>query len=81
MKAKKTFGEFEVREITVGQLMPIMDLMESNPRQFQIELAKAAIFKDGAPIGDGLNDVGIGDYLKLTNLVMEVSGLGGEGKD
>jgi hypothetical protein len=76
----KKYKEFEVHEITVGQLMPIMDMMESNPRQFQIELAKAAIYKDGQPIGDGLNNIGISDYLKLTSLVMEVSGLGGEGK-
>ena len=79
MKSKKV-KEFEVRELTVGALLPIMDLMSSDPQKFQLELAKACIFKDGEKLGEKVLELGLGDYVSLMSVVMEVSGLAEEKK-
>ncbi len=68
---------YTIKEPTVGVLFPIMDLMETDPKQFQMELAKASIFVNGLPIGDKILELGLGDYLKLIQAVIELSGLGG----
>jgi hypothetical protein len=68
---------YTIKEPTVGVLFPIMDLMETNPKQFQMDLAKASIFVNGQSIGDSILELGLGDYLKLIQAVIELSGLGG----
>jgi hypothetical protein len=68
--------KYMVKEPTVGLLFPLMKLMETDPQAFQLELAKAVIHVNGKPIGDGLMEVGMSDYLKLINEVVGVSGLG-----
>ena len=67
---------YVIKEPTVGVLFPIMDYMETDPKKFQMELAKASIELDGAPIGDRLLDLGLGEYLKLITEVISLSGLG-----
>ncbi len=67
---------YTIKEPTVGVMFPIMDLMETDPKQFQMELAKASIFVNGVSIGDKILDLGLGDYLKLISEVVNVSGLG-----
>ena len=67
---------YVIKEPTVGTLFPIMDYMETDPKKFQMELAKASIELDGAPIGDRLLDLGLGEYLKLITEVISLSGLG-----
>lgn len=73
MKSKELLG-YTVVEPTVGVMFPLMKIMESDPQKFQLELAKSAIHKDGVALGEGINDIGISDYMKLMNAVMEVSG-------
>jgi hypothetical protein len=68
---------YTIKEPTVGVLFPIMDLMEENPKEFQMQLAKASISVNGTSIGDGILELGLGDYLKLIQAVVEISGLGG----
>ncbi len=77
MKTKQV-GEYLIKEPTVGSLFPIMKMMETDPQQFQLELAKASIYKDGQSIGEGINDLGIRDYMELMKAVMEVAGFAGE---
>lgn len=69
---------YEIKEPTVGVLFPIMDLMEKDPKAFQIGLVKSCVFVNGAPIGEGINDLGLGTYIKLMQDVLEVSGLSGD---
>jgi hypothetical protein len=68
---------YSVKEPSVGTLFPIMDLMETDPKEFQMQLAKSSITVNGAPIGDSILELGLGDYLKLIQAVIELSGLGG----
>jgi hypothetical protein len=75
-------GTFVIKEPTVGVLFPIMDLMEKDPKAFQMELIKGALFQaDGVtPVGEGLMDFGLGDYMALVTEVVEVAGLAGSPK-
>ena len=80
MKSKKV-GIYEVRELTVGKMLPILKIKDDQEK-FQIEMAKATIFKNGQPIGEAINDIGISEYMPLLQASLEVSGLGDkEGKE
>ena len=76
-KSKQVEG-FTLIEPTVGHMMPNMDLIESNPKEFQYRLAKMCILKDGKPIGDALDELPISTYMKLVTALMEL--FNGEGK-
>jgi hypothetical protein len=76
MKSKK-IGEYEVRELTVGKMLPILAIKEDQEK-FQIEIAKATIYKNGQPMGEDVLNLGLSDYLPLLQAALEVSGLGGE---
>lgn len=77
MKVKHV-GEYVVKELTVGAMMPILKIKDDQEK-FQVEVAKATIFKkDGTPLGDGILEIGISEYLPLLEAALEVSGLGGK---
>jgi hypothetical protein len=69
-------GVYELREPTVGVLFPIMELMEKDPKAFQLGLVKGSIFKDGQPLGDEVLNLGLSDYMKLMTEVVDLAGLG-----
>jgi hypothetical protein len=54
-----------------------MDLMEKDPKAFQLGLVKGSIFKNGQPLGDEVLNLGLSDYMALMTAVIEISGLGG----
>ena len=68
--------KYTVKEPNVGVIFPLMKLLDTDPQTFQIELAKTVIYVDGAPIGDGLLELGLSDYMKLITEVVAISGLG-----
>jgi len=68
--------KYTVKEPSVGVIFPLMKLMDKDPQGFQLELAKATIYVDGAPIGDALLEMGLSEYMKLISEVVSVSGLG-----
>lgn len=70
----KIVGAFEVREPLVGDVRPIMGLMSKSPEEFQFELAKRCIFKDGDAVGDTIGDIPFSQYVPLMTAVMELSG-------
>ena len=78
MTKSKLVDGFTVNEPTVGDMMPNMDLIENNAKEFQYRLAKLCIQKDGTPIGDGLDALSISQYMKLVAALMEL--FNGEGK-
>lgn len=80
MKSKQV-GEYVVKELTVGLMMPILKIKDDQ-EAFQMELAKATIFKkNGESIGDDILNLGISEYLPLLEAALEVSGLGDKGKE
>ena len=80
MKSKQV-GEYVVKELTVGLMMPILKIKDDQ-EAFQMELAKATIFKkNGESIGDDILNLGISEYLPLLEAALAVSGLGDKGKE
>ena len=77
MKSKQ-FGKYVINEPTVGDMMPIMDLIDKDPKQFQLQLAQRFVMLDGKAIGDGINQLSISEYMKIVAALMEL--FNGEGK-
>ncbi len=74
--------KYEIKEITIGAMLPIMGLIETDSKQFQLEMVKQCVYKDGKPLGDEALNLPISEYMSLAVKVMEVNDLGGgkEGK-
>ena len=69
---------YEIKELTIGAMLPIMDLISIDPKKFQLEMVKAAVFKDGVAIGDKALELPVSEYMKLAVQVMEKHNFGGE---
>jgi hypothetical protein len=77
MKSKQV-GKYTINEPRVGDMMPIMDLIEKDPKQFQLQLAMKCVMLDGKPIGEGINELPISEYMSIVAALMEL--FNGEGK-
>jgi hypothetical protein len=75
--------EFEVKELTIKQLMPMLSTMREEPEAGQLELIKASVFMNGKPLGDDVESLPAGVYLEIMKAATEVNDLGGddEGND
>jgi len=75
--------EYEVREITIGQVLPILPRLqdEEQAQEAQMDIMKLCIVQDGKALGDKVPDLGLGTYLKLAEQVMRINGLSEVGKD
>ncbi len=74
----KQVGEYTINEPKVGDMMPIMDLIDKDPKQFQLQLAMKCVSVNGQPIGEKINELPISVYMKLVAALMEL--FNGEGK-
>ena len=73
--------KFEVRELTIKEMMPLMSALQENQEAGQLALIQEAVTQNGIPIKD-VSGFPAGAFLKLANAVMEVNELGGdEGND
>ena len=69
---------YEIKELTIGQMMPIFDLIQTDPKKFQLEMVKAAAYVNGKPIGEDALNLPVSEYMKLAVQVMEKHNFGGE---
>jgi len=74
---KETVGEYEVREATVAECLPLMNNEEVN---IGLELCKLCVTKENKPLGDSVMDLGFSTFQQLMAAVNRVNGLGDEGK-
>ena len=72
---------YEIKELTIGQMLPIFDLIQSDPKKFQMEMVKQAVCKDGQPLGDAALNLPLSEYMKLAIEVMEKHNFNGEAKN
>ena len=70
--------KFEVRELTIKEMMPLISALQEDPEQGQIKLIEEAVTQNGLPIGD-IQSFPAGAFMKLANAVMEVNELSDEG--
>lgn len=80
MLKETVFGEYLIRELTIGQFIPVMQKMRDDnlTQQAQIEMMSFSVCDSasGQPLGtEGLNKLGASEYLPLWNAVAELHGL------
>ena len=77
--------EFEVRELTVGVMTPLLENLEEEGGVGQRGIIMASVYQNGEPIGERLNEMPSVVYRKLIPVVMRLNALGPEddteGKD
>jgi len=83
MKRKSVkIGQFEVCELSVREMMPLMRIMGEDSEDGQMHLIGAAVKIDGKAIGhEAVEELGMGDYMKLVTAVSEINGLVEVGND
>ena len=68
---------YEVRELSVGQMLPIMPLATEDPSKFQQEMSKMSVCLNGEPMGDRLNELSFAFFMQvLLPAVIEVNSMG-----
>tara|TARA_R110000796_G_scaffold73686_1_gene165648 strand:+ start:273 stop:539 length:267 start_codon:yes stop_codon:yes gene_type:complete len=67
--------EFEIKELTIGQLMPIVKLMNDDAEAGQIELMAASIYMNDEPLGSEYENLPASMMMKLAPHVTEVNNL------
>jgi len=75
---------FEVRELTIRDMIPLLKTLEDEPVAGQAEMMRRSLYIDGAPIGEKYDELPASMMMKLVPVVMEVNNLGGgddEGKE
>ena len=78
-KVKIGADEYEVREVTISQMLPILPKFGTDEQQqAQVELLKACVYKDGELLGDKVDSLGIRAFMLLVPAVLEVCGMSGE---
>jgi hypothetical protein len=78
-KVKIGEDEYEVREVTISQILPILPKFGTEEQQqAQVELLKACVYKNGELLGDKVDALGIRAFMLLVPAVLEVCGMSGE---
>ena len=83
MKLKKTKVEdFEVCELSVREMLPVMRMMSEDSEAGQLELLGAAVKINGVAVGsEAIQELGMGMYMKLIGEVTKINGLDSLGND
>lgn len=82
MKSKKV-GEYEVRELTIGQMAPLIPQLadDSKSAEAQLKLLTLAVYQDGECMGESVLNLGTSMYTDLMTAVLEVNAIGSAGVD
>lgn len=70
--------QYEVKELNAGSMLEIIELATTNPKQFQLEIVKRAVYVDGNPIGDKVLDLPFSQYMEMAVAAMEAHKFGDE---
>lgn len=66
---------YVVKELTLGEFLPMMKLIGENSSEGQSELMKRSVTLNNEPLGEKLNDIGASQFMPLWKAVAEVHGL------
>lgn len=72
--------QYEVKQLNTGSMLEIIELATTNPKEFQLEMVKRAIYIDGAPVGDKVLEMPFSDYMEMAVKAMEAHSFGEEAK-
>lgn len=74
--------DYVVRELTIGQMMPLMEKLSGDESsKAQLEMVSLAVCVNGEALGDSVDALGFKAYIELSKHVMEVNGMGDSGND
>lgn len=78
MLKQRTYNEFIIKELTIGQFLPVMDKMGSQTQTAQLEMMGLSVCDAaGEPLGlDGVSALGASEFLPLWTAVADLHGLG-----
>lgn len=68
---------YTVREIKVGEMMPILPRLNSDDDALQAQAQKDMVAACVSPLND-IDELPFSTYMALTNVVLEVNGLGND---
>ena len=68
--------DYEVRELTIKDMMPLMSRLAEDPESGQMELVKKCVYQNDVLVGDAVENLPAGAFLKLIAAVTEVNDLG-----
>jgi len=69
---------YDIRELKTGEMLTIIDLASTEPKKFQLEMVKRAVYQDGVALGEQALELPFGEYMKLAVEVMNKHNFGGE---
>jgi len=82
MRKHKKVGDYEVWELSVKEMMPIMRKMNEDANEGQLHLIGTAVKQKGESIGyDVAGEMGMSQYMGLASEVASINGLDSEGND
>jgi hypothetical protein len=70
--------DYLIKELTIGQYLPIMRVLADDTAQAQLDMLALSVCDNltGEPVGvDGLNQIGASEFLPLWEAVAELHGL------
>ena len=67
--------EFEVRELSVRDLMPIIRMLNDDPEEGQNQLMEKSVYQDGQQLGEDFGDLPAAVMMDLVGPVMAVNSL------
>ena len=72
-------NEYEIHKLKMGTMRKIMPALQGEPAQQAAaheQMVAESVYRDGVQLKDCMDDVDFADYLALSNLIVEINGLG-----
>lgn len=73
--------EYEIHKLKMGTMRKIMPQLQGEPAQQAAaheQMVAESVRRDGVLLKDCMDDIDFADYLALSNLIVEINGLGNE---
>lgn len=67
-------GQLELREPSLNQVTPLLDLMSTDTRGFMLQVLNMSLYEDGVLVENSLDRIGMSHLGDLTDLLMELLG-------
>jgi hypothetical protein len=73
--------EYEIRKLKMGTMRQIMPALQGDSLQQSAaheQMVAESVSRNGVMLKDCMDDIDFADYLALSNLIVEINGLGNE---
>ena len=73
--------EYEIHRLKMGTMRQIMPALQGDNLQQSTaheQMVAESVYKDGVQLKEIMDDIDFADYLELSNLIVEINGLGND---